>query len=319
MRTPVVGAMRSRGLGPVALVLMSVLDGDGRRELQVAGVSGPLGQEVPAASLEQISVGLRNNPPLSNDDHLKVQEAAAELLSAGLGPLQTRRMLRRWEPKERPETHELRARLAVLRARLSPGALSAVLRSVPQLLGQQPDELARRLDRIEGATGRPPERVARTAVTLFGFDDACLAERVEAVGRALPEVPTEVLLARAPQLLGMRPARLRDGFSELSALLETCGLDAAPLVACQPSLLGCRVQTRLAPKLHALRELTSADEWELLAAKHHTLARLLTCSERRIRRLEAVPRSALRARRPVSKLLMMSEADFKSYMIGATP
>ena len=118
------------------------------------------------------------------------------------------------------------------------------------------------------------------------------------------------LLRSAPQLLALKPHRVRAAFDELESLDRPRGIDALRLAAHQPSLLGSRPGA-LGPKLTMLHELTTPLEWESLASRGpSTLARLLTCSAATLARLREVPPNVDGKPRSVPALLLLSKRKY---------
>ena len=94
---------------------------------------------------------------------------------------------------------------------------------------------------------------AHARLRLVAHDAHELSTRLAALTQEMPEVNWRSVLQRRPQLLGCKPATLREALLDLSAVMPD-QVDAYDLVQKQPSLLNTSPD-RLQAKLCLLRTL----------------------------------------------------------------
>ena len=96
---------------------------------------------------------------------------------------------------------------------------------------------------------------------------------------------------------------------------QNLSVNASTLVNMQPTLLlYSSISESIAPKLERVRILTTEEEWERLALRGGSLARIMTASLHRIERLSRVPGSVDGGGRPVTRILQMSDKMFEAWL-----
>jgi len=172
-----------------------------------------------------------------------------------------------------------------------------------------------RVQALCNATGLSAKQLILREPGLLSLEHTRVATRMEALRSALGGLEVGPLLRRAPRLLSRSPDHIRNAMGELNVVSQNLSVNASTLVNMQPTLLlYSSISESIAPKLERVRILTTEEEWERLALRGGSLARIMTASLHRIERLSRVPGSVDGGGRPVTRILQMSDKMFEAWL-----